>query len=133
MAGRGQGGAGRGPGGGRGMGAGRGPSQGRGAGPGSGQGRGAGRGMGGGRGAGLRRRDGSCAAPPGAAPSGAQLRSVAVVARPEDCTACGSCVDVCPRDAITVDDVAKIDEERCNGCEACVTECPNGVFELTET
>jgi ferredoxin len=83
-------------------------------------------------GAGLRRRDGSCGAQAdaGARSVVAPPHVVAVVARPEDCTACGLCVDVCPRGAITVDDVAMVDAACCNGCGLCVDECPNGVFEL---
>jgi Fe-S-cluster-containing hydrogenase component 2 len=43
----------------------------------------------------------------------------------EDCVGCGSCVDVCPVEAIElVDDVAVIDEEECTGCMTCVDECP---------
>ena len=81
-----------------------------------------------------RRRDGSCgtAARTETPPAVAKSVLVAVVVRPEDCTACGSCVDACPRDAIAVDDVARIDGARCNGCGACVTECPNGALQLAE-
>jgi len=42
----------------------------------------------------------------------------------EECTACGQCADVCPVDAITVDDVAKINAEECTDCGLCVDECP---------
>ena len=40
------------------------------------------------------------------------------------CTACGQCVDVCPMEAITVDDVAKVDGEACTDCGTCIDECP---------
>jgi Fe-S-cluster-containing hydrogenase component 2 len=43
----------------------------------------------------------------------------------EKCTACGSCVDVCPTEAILVDDVAIVDEEKCVDCGTCVDECPS--------
>ena len=42
------------------------------------------------------------------------------------CDACGSCVEVCPVEAITiVDDHAVIDPEECIECLACIDECPN--------
>jgi len=45
-----------------------------------------------------------------------------------ECVACGACVDVCPEDAITVDDVAVIDHDKCVDCGACVDECPSGAI-----
>ncbi|MDR3075214.1 MAG: 4Fe-4S binding protein [Candidatus Methanoplasma sp.] len=42
-----------------------------------------------------------------------------------ECVACGACVDVCPQDAITVDDVAVIDKDKCVDCGACIDECPS--------
>jgi len=46
-----------------------------------------------------------------------------------ECTACGLCADVCPQDAITVNDVAVIDQDACVDCGACVDECPSGAIE----
>jgi ferredoxin len=40
------------------------------------------------------------------------------------CTACGACAEICPADAITVEDSAKVDSELCTECGACVEECP---------
>jgi ferredoxin len=42
----------------------------------------------------------------------------------DECTACGQCADVCPVDAIKVDDVAVVDAETCTDCGACIDECP---------
>ena len=42
----------------------------------------------------------------------------------EDCVGCGACVDACPEEAITCDDIAIIDPEKCIDCGACVEECP---------
>ena len=44
---------------------------------------------------------------------------------PETCTACGTCVDVCPVEAITLEDeFAVIDQDECTECETCIPECP---------
>ena len=41
------------------------------------------------------------------------------------CSACGTCVDVCPTGAIAVSQgTAIIDQERCVQCEACFHACP---------
>jgi ferredoxin len=50
----------------------------------------------------------------------------------ETCSACGACAEVCPSDAITVDDVAKVDPELCTECGACVEECPLEAITLEE-
>jgi ferredoxin len=42
----------------------------------------------------------------------------------EACTGCGACAEVCPAEAITVNDVAKVDPELCTECGACTEECP---------
>ncbi len=40
------------------------------------------------------------------------------------CVACGICASWCPEDAITVGDVAVIDDEKCIGCAECIVVCP---------
>lgn len=47
----------------------------------------------------------------------------------DDCVGCGACVDACPQDAITVDDVAVINADSCVDCGACIDECPSGAIE----
>jgi formate hydrogenlyase subunit 6/NADH:ubiquinone oxidoreductase subunit I len=44
----------------------------------------------------------------------------------EQCTGCGTCVERCPIEAVTVwdDGLAAIDLDRCIGCGLCVTTCP---------
>lgn len=47
------------------------------------------------------------------------------------CTGCGSCVEACSLDAITVDDgVAIADAEVCVECGACLDACPSGAISL---
>ena len=42
----------------------------------------------------------------------------------DDCTACGTCIDECPVEAISEGDIYKIDPDVCTDCGACVSECP---------
>jgi NAD-dependent dihydropyrimidine dehydrogenase PreA subunit len=48
----------------------------------------------------------------------------------EKCTACGSCAEVCPVDAITIKAIAVVDEDTCIECGTCVDECPVEAIEL---
>ncbi len=52
----------------------------------------------------------------------------------EKCEGCGACVDVCPTEAITLndDDKAVIDAELCTDCGACADECPTEAIILEE-
>jgi NAD-dependent dihydropyrimidine dehydrogenase PreA subunit len=43
---------------------------------------------------------------------------------PDLCTACRTCVDVCPFGAIAVDGTSVVDWEKCMGCGVCVGQCP---------
>jgi ferredoxin len=49
------------------------------------------------------------------------------------CLNCGLCVDICPEQAISMDDTAAIDSSKCTGCGSCVNECPNDAISLAET
>jgi ferredoxin len=46
------------------------------------------------------------------------------------CTQCGECAQVCPTEAIKLNDkgVYTVDYELCNLCEACVSACPEQVM-----
>ena len=47
------------------------------------------------------------------------------------CTSCGSCMDSCPFDAISMDDgVSQISRERCMGCGVCIDRCQSGAIVL---
>lgn len=51
------------------------------------------------------------------------------------CVACGCCIKVCPRNAITVPGGihAVINRELCVGCGKCVKECPASIISLEVT
>lgn len=44
------------------------------------------------------------------------------------CVACGACAEVCPQDAIAIEDISVIDASKCVDCGACVDECPAGAI-----
>lgn len=47
------------------------------------------------------------------------------------CIGCRSCLEVCPNDALKLDETGmSIDRERCQGCGACAEECPSTALEL---
>ncbi len=49
----------------------------------------------------------------------------------EACTACETCVDRCPVDAVTVEESAAVDQKVCIGCGVCVPACPANAIALT--
>jgi NAD-dependent dihydropyrimidine dehydrogenase PreA subunit len=51
----------------------------------------------------------------------------------DKCDGCGSCMEACSVEAITINDVATVNQEECVDCEACVEECPNEAITLTES
>ena len=48
------------------------------------------------------------------------------------CTACETCIDRCPMDAISMDrnEIAEVNLDRCIGCGLCVTTCPADAISL---
>ncbi len=52
----------------------------------------------------------------------------------ELCTACETCIDRCPMDAITMGqkDITEINLERCIGCGLCVSTCPEQALSLKQ-
>jgi ferredoxin len=48
----------------------------------------------------------------------------------EKCAACGTCLERCHMDAITVNQAAAINPERCIGCGVCIPECPTEAIRL---
>lgn len=48
------------------------------------------------------------------------------------CVACGNCTDVCPADAIRLENsAAAVDEEDCIDCNSCISECPTDAISIT--
>ncbi|MGD8389190.1 MAG: 4Fe-4S binding protein [Desulfobacteraceae bacterium] len=56
------------------------------------------------------------------------------VVDPDLCTACGTCVDRCPTQAMamTDEDLPSSDPDRCIGCGVCATGCPEDAIALEE-
>ena len=52
----------------------------------------------------------------------------------KECVACGTCVPVCPKEAIQIrwGVSAHVDEEKCVGCGRCAKVCPAAVIDMME-
>jgi len=48
----------------------------------------------------------------------------------EKCTGCGICVDVCPVEAIKIENDKAVISDDCTECGACENECPNNAISL---
>jgi pyruvate formate lyase activating enzyme len=50
----------------------------------------------------------------------------------EKCARCGTCIEVCPRDALSFgeDGFVLVDYQKCNGCGECAQACPQSALEL---
>ncbi len=54
----------------------------------------------------------------------------AFLAKPEACTACEECVNICPENAITMEnDLPVINEIMCSGCGACIPSCEENALD----
>lgn len=48
-----------------------------------------------------------------------------------ECTGCGACVDLCPVEALSMDDeFPVVEEDWCVGCGVCIPPCPSGAAKL---
>ena len=57
-------------------------------------------------------------------------KTMAVTIDKQKCTACGTCVDACPVEALKLNEKAEVDAETCIDCGTCVDECPEGAISL---
>ena len=46
------------------------------------------------------------------------------------CTGCGDCVDVCPVEALSLENGKAVVNDECIDCGVCVDECPSGALLL---
>ena len=46
---------------------------------------------------------------------------------------CRRCVEICPHNAISIDDQLSINPQRCTGCLLCTTVCPSGALEINHS
>jgi MinD superfamily P-loop ATPase len=46
------------------------------------------------------------------------------------CSACGTCAEVCPFGAVTVDGASHVDTAACMGCGVCESQCPQKAIAL---
>jgi Na+-translocating ferredoxin:NAD+ oxidoreductase subunit B len=65
---------------------------------------------------------------------GPQRSNYRAVIDPEECVACGECIERCPVDAIAEDEdndkKSLVEREKCIGCGVCVIGCPTDAIEL---
>lgn len=61
-------------------------------------------------------------------------KSLKIAVVGNECVACGCCVKVCPRDAVSVRKgiMAEVDGEKCVGCGKCAKICPASVITIAE-
>ena len=58
--------------------------------------------------------------------SGARSMAVSPVTQEETCTVCGTCAEVCPAAAISINGNVATEIEQCIRCCACIKNCPTG-------
>lgn len=63
---------------------------------------------------------------------GTRPMAVSPVTREEACTLCGTCADVCPSGAVSIDERVATETERCIRCCACIKNCPTGARIVAE-
>jgi len=61
---------------------------------------------------------------------GARSSRLVAIVDARKCNTCGTCQEVCPVGAITIDSAAIVDSAVCTGCGRCVEECPREAITL---
>ena len=46
------------------------------------------------------------------------------------CNGCGTCIDICPMEAIKIENGKAVISEECTECGACVNQCPREALSL---
>ena len=46
------------------------------------------------------------------------------------CTGCEDCVDVCPVEALSIENDKAVVNDECIDCGVCIDECPSGALSL---
>jgi len=58
---------------------------------------------------------------------------MAVIVDLDKCNGCGTCVEACPSEALSlVDEKVSVDEDACVDCGVCVDECPEEALSMDE-
>lgn len=57
---------------------------------------------------------------------------MAAIVDKNKCNGCGSCKDMCPVNAITIESSKAVVSAECVGCGACVGQCPQSALSLAE-
>ena len=65
--------------------------------------------------------------------SGARPMAIAPITKEDLCTLCGTCVDVCPTAAISMNDSVTTTIERCIRCCACIKSCPENARAIEDS
>jgi NAD-dependent dihydropyrimidine dehydrogenase PreA subunit len=63
------------------------------------------------------------------------VKNMPALVNADECSGCGSCVDECPSEAITLDEekgLAVVDQDECVECGACEEACPNQAIKVVE-
>lgn len=63
------------------------------------------------------------------------VKNMPALVNADECSGCGTCVDECPSEAITLDEekgVAVVDQDECVECGACEEACPNQAIKVQE-
>ncbi|MBD3229738.1 MAG: 4Fe-4S dicluster domain-containing protein [Candidatus Lokiarchaeota archaeon] len=69
----------------------------------------------------------------GIVPFHARTTHQAKLAYPDECIACGTCVEKCPMEVITLNEHAVFNVEKCIGCGVCAYHCPQEAIEIIGT